>query len=102
MVGLFLKKKRPGAQIAILEEEHCRRSQHKNAGFSCFGSPSELLANVDNIGWQTTLELTENRFQGIQIIKTFFGNTIDYNPCGASELFWMKKNLRLHIPKWKN
>ena len=88
-LAYFLKKKKPGAQIAILERGTLPQgASTKNAGFSCFGSPSELLANVDKIGWQTTLDLTENRFQGIQIIKTFFGNTIDYNPCGASELFF--------------
>lgn len=88
-LAYFLKKKKPGANIGILEKGTIPSgASTKNAGFSCFGSPSELLENVKSIGWDTTLNLTESRFQGIQIIKTFFGNVIDYNPCGASELFY--------------
>ena len=87
-MAFFLKKQNPHAQIGILEKGTLPSgASTKNAGFSCFGSPSELLENVRNIGWDKTLALTEKRYQGIQIIKKYFGADIDYNPCGATELF---------------
>jgi gamma-glutamylputrescine oxidase len=87
-MAFFLKKKHPKAEIAILERGTLPSgASTKNAGFACFGSPSELLENVKEIGWDSTLAMTEKRFEGIQIIKQYFGDVIDYNPCGASELF---------------
>ena len=84
----FLKKKSPLLSIAILERGTLPSgASTKNAGFACFGSPSELLQNVQEIGWKKTLEMTSKRYEGIQIIKQNFGKSIDYKPCGASELF---------------
>lgn len=87
-LAYFLKKQKPEAAIAILERGTLPNgASTKNAGFACFGSPSELLENVKEIGWDKTLEMTQKRFEGIQIIQQHFGDVIDYNPCGASELF---------------
>ena len=87
-MAYFLKKQKPEAAIAILERGTLPNgASTKNAGFACFGSPSELLENVKEIGWNKTLEMTQKRFEGIQIIQQHFGDVIDYNPCGASELF---------------
>jgi gamma-glutamylputrescine oxidase len=86
--AFFLKKAFPDFKIAILERGSMPMgASTKNAGFSCFGSPSELLENVRNIGWAKTLETTQKRFEGIKIIKQYFQDTIAYNACGASELF---------------
>lgn len=87
-LAYFLKKQKPKAAIAILERGTLPSgASTKNAGFACFGSPSELLENVKEIGWNKTLEMTQKRFEGIQIIQNHFGDVIDYNSCGASELF---------------
>ncbi|MCP9769754.1 FAD-binding oxidoreductase [Lacihabitans sp. LS3-19] len=97
-MAYLLKMKKPNAHIGILEKGTLPSgASTKNAGFACFGSPSELLENVKTIGWDKTLELTEKRYQGIQLIKAHFGTEIDYNPCGATELFseegFFKENL---------
>ncbi len=90
-MAYFLKKQKPEAAIAILERGTLPNgASTKNAGFACFGSPSELLENVKEIGWDKTLEMTQKRFEGIQIIQQHFGDVIDYNPCGASELFTVR------------
>jgi gamma-glutamylputrescine oxidase len=90
-MAYFLKKQNSEATIAVIERGTLPSgASTKNAGFACFGSPSELLENVKEIGWDKTLEMTQKRFEGIQIIKQNFGEVIDYNPCGASELFTEK------------
>ncbi len=90
-MAYFLKKQKSEAAIAILERGTLPNgASTKNAGFACFGSPSELLENVKEIGWNKTLEMTQKRFEGIQIIQQHFGDVIDYNPCGASELFTVR------------
>jgi gamma-glutamylputrescine oxidase len=87
-MAYFLKKQNPLAEVAIVERGTLPNgASTKNAGFACFGSPSELLENVKDMGWDQTLAMTQKRFEGIQIIKQHFGEVIDYNPCGATELF---------------
>ena len=72
-MAYFLKKQKPKAAIAILERGTLPNgASTKNAGFACFGSPSELLENVKEIGWDKTLEMTQKRFEGIQIIQQHF------------------------------
>ena len=87
-LAYFLKKQAQNSKIAIFEKGILPSgASTKNAGFACFGSPSELLENIKDLGMSKAMELTKKRFEGIQIIKENFGKTIDYNPCGASELF---------------
>lgn len=87
-MAFFLKKQNPNSNIAIIERGVLPQgASTKNAGFACFGSPSELLENVNEIGWNKTLELTKKRYDGIGIIQKYFGKSIDYNPFGASELY---------------
>ncbi|TAD93239.1 MAG: FAD-binding oxidoreductase, partial [Bacteroidetes bacterium] len=59
----------------------------RNAGFACFGSPSELLSDAqqnEDAMWQTV----EWRFKGIEKMKALFQpQTIDYTPCGGFECY---------------
>jgi gamma-glutamylputrescine oxidase len=90
-LAYFLKTKAPNLKIAIVERGNLSQgASTKNAGFACFGSPSELVENIANIGLDQTFYWTEKRFKGIELIKKHFGNKIDYLPCGASELFGSK------------
>jgi gamma-glutamylputrescine oxidase len=87
-MAYFLKQKNSNLKIAIIEKGVLPSgASTKNAGFACFGSPSELLENVKQIGWDKTLEMTQKRFEGIKLIERHFGKLINYNDCGASELF---------------
>jgi gamma-glutamylputrescine oxidase len=90
-LAYFLKTKAPNLKIAIVERGNLSQgASTKNAGFACFGSPSELVENIANIGLDQTFYWTEKRFKGIELIKKHFGNKIDYLPSGASELFGSK------------
>ncbi len=91
-VGLWsaywLKKKDPRLRITILERGLIPSgASTRNAGFACFGSLTELLADADIMGIDRTLELVEMRYKGIERIrKTFPGKQIDFEPSGGFDL----------------
>ena len=87
-LAYFLKKEKPNLDICILDSGVLPMgASTKNAGFSCFGSPTELLENIDVMGVDVAMYWAEQRFKGIRIIDEYFGSEIDYDPCGGTELF---------------
>ncbi len=78
----------PKLKIIILEKGILPHgASTKNAGFACFGSPSELLENIKEKGLDSTITLTEKRYKGVRKIKEAFGTRIDFNECSSYELF---------------
>lgn len=91
-LAYFLKQHSPKLNIVILEKGiFPSGASTKNAGFACFGSPSELLENIKVLGIDQTFYWAEKRFLGIEIIRNTFGNSIDYSSCGGTELFDKKE-----------
>jgi glycine/D-amino acid oxidase-like deaminating enzyme len=92
LVGLwsayYLKKKHPSLKITIVERGIIPAgASTRNAGFACFGSLTELLADIDHMGKEKTLELVSLRFNGLRKIrKTFRDSEIGYEPLGGYEL----------------
>ena len=92
-VGLWtayeLIQKNPKLQITILERGVIPSgASTRNAGFSCFGSVSELMYDVQLMGEANMLETVKMRYDGLQRIqKVFDKNTIDYDQFGGYELF---------------
>ena len=71
-LAFFLKKQNPKIQIAILERGVLPTgASTKNAGFSCFGSPTELLENIAVMGVDEAMFLAEQRFRGIKMIEQY-------------------------------
>ena len=67
----------------------------RNAGFSCFGSVSELMYDVQLMGEAAMLETVKMRYDGLQRIqKVFKSKEIDYNQWGGYELFEGKKIIK--------
>lgn len=59
----------------------------RNAGFACFGSPTELLYDAKVNGEATMWEIAAMRYHGIEKIKQQFSPAIiDYDNCGGYEL----------------
>jgi glycine/D-amino acid oxidase-like deaminating enzyme len=92
-VGLWtaydLIQKNPGLNITILERGVIPSgASTRNAGFSCFGSVSELIYDVALMGEKNMLETVKMRYDGLQRIQNVFGKaTIDYDQLGGYELF---------------
>jgi glycine/D-amino acid oxidase-like deaminating enzyme len=86
--AINLKRKYPAAKIVILERGYLPTgASSKNAGFACFGSPTEIfddLANTDeNEVWNTI----SMRFEGLQELKDLVKNhDIDFQKNGSWDL----------------
>ena len=87
--ALQLKLKNPAYKITILERGIIPTgASTRNAGFSCFGSPSELLADVVSMGEDKMWQLVEMRYKGLmEIRKHFTEASIEYDGCGGYECF---------------
>lgn len=87
--ALKLAEKNPNHTITILERGIIPTgASTRNAGFSCFGSPSELLHDIALMGEEKTFELVELRYKGLQEIKKYFADdVIGYDASGGYECF---------------
>jgi glycine/D-amino acid oxidase-like deaminating enzyme len=92
-VGLWtayeLINKNPKLNITILERGVIPSgASTRNAGFSCFGSVSELMYDVKLMGESNMLETVKMRYDGLQRIQNVFKKEeIDYDQWGGYELF---------------
>ncbi|RYY95527.1 MAG: FAD-binding oxidoreductase [Chitinophagaceae bacterium] len=84
-----LRRRYPRAGIVLLERDLIPMgASTRNAGFACFGSAGELVADAVALGNDRMLELVELRYRGLrQIEKTFSARRIDLDWCGGYELF---------------
>ncbi len=92
LVGLwsayYLKKKAPALSITIVDRGLIPTgASTRNAGFACFGSLTELVSGIREMGEDQLLELVELRYKGIKKIgKTFGKKTIGFEKEGGYEL----------------
>jgi glycine/D-amino acid oxidase-like deaminating enzyme len=60
----------------------------KNAGFTCFGSPSEILADLQKNSLEEVVNLIERRIKGLELLKKTLGEKkIDYRHWHGYEVF---------------
>jgi gamma-glutamylputrescine oxidase len=86
--ALELKKKRPGVNILMVDRGIIPTgASTRNAGFSCFGSATELLYDERTLGQDKMLMLATLRYEGLRHInETFRPKDISYQQCGGYEL----------------
>jgi len=86
----------PKLQITILERGTIPSgASTRNAGFSCFGSVSELMSDIQLMGEAAMIETVKMRYDGLQRIQEVFkAKEIDYNQWGGYELFEGKKTIK--------
>ncbi len=89
-------QKNPKLNITILERGTIPSgASTRNAGFSCFGSVSELMYDIQLMGEIAMLETVKMRYDGLQRIQNVFkAKEIDYNQWGGYELFEGKKTIK--------
>ncbi len=87
--ALALQEKYPKAKILILEKGFLPQgASTKNAGFACFGSISEILADMRHQSEEKVAALVQKRWNGIQLLRKILGDTkLDFQAKGGHELF---------------
>ncbi|HYF31442.1 MAG TPA: FAD-binding oxidoreductase [Chitinophagaceae bacterium] len=87
--ALELKRKKKRLEITVIDRGIIPTgASTRNAGFSCFGSTTELLYDAKTFGEEQMLTLATLRYKGLlHIRENFKPKTIDYHEWGGYELF---------------
>ncbi|MGX5686199.1 NAD(P)/FAD-dependent oxidoreductase [Chryseobacterium cucumeris] len=86
--AISIKEKYPEKSVLIIERNSIPLgASTRNAGFACFGSLTEIIADSEKMGWEKTLELVTMRFNGLQKIQHYFKHDeIDFELNGGYEI----------------
>ena len=86
--AIHLRKKNPKAKILVLERGYLPSgASSKNAGFACFGSPTELGDDIQSFGEAHVWETVKLRLEGLEYLKQLLGkDTIDLQINGSWDL----------------
>lgn len=92
--ALKIKELQPKSNIKILERGFLPTgASTKNAGFTCFGSPSELLDDLKNQTEKEVFNLVKLRLNGLKKLKKLVGEPqMNYKEYGGYELFNCKND----------
>jgi gamma-glutamylputrescine oxidase len=86
--AIQLKRKYPTAKILILERGYLPSgASSKNAGFACFGSPTEIFDDLARMRENEVWNTIAMRFEGLKELKHLVQNyDIDYQKNGSWDL----------------
>ena len=86
--ALRYKTNHPKSTVTVIESGILPSgASTKNAGFACFGSTGELIADIEKSG-SNVFEVVEKRWKGLQYLRELLGDeTIEYQHTGGYELF---------------
>lgn len=95
--ALHLKKKYPDAKIVVLERGYLPSgASTKNAGFACFGSPTELIDDLTKMDEATVFSTIEKRWKGLQTLRSIIGdNALDFQQNGSWEIIHSKEKFSI-------
>lgn len=87
--ALFHKRTHPHHHVVVLEKgQFPSGASVKNAGFACFGSPSELIADIDAEGMDAAMARVEMRWRGLHELRQELGDeALRYEANGGHEIF---------------
>lgn len=87
--AIFCKQRSPKMRITVLERGGLPSgASTKNAGFACFGSLSELLADLRVQSPDAVFGRAIERIAGLHSLRSLLGDkAIGFEPCGGFELF---------------
>ena len=87
--ALFYKQTFPDHDVLILDRGITPMgASTRNAGFTCIGSISEHLADINIAGLETVLNRIERRWNGLNLLRDTMGETqMAYENTGGYEIF---------------
>ncbi|MEO0735066.1 MAG: FAD-dependent oxidoreductase, partial [Bacteroidota bacterium] len=96
-----LKRRAPTLDVTLVERAPIPRgASTRNAGFACFGGPTELLADLDAYGEEATLATVRKRYAGIRALENnFAGRGIDWAKHGGYELVDVPEKVALVLQR---
>ncbi|MFN4008130.1 MAG: NAD(P)/FAD-dependent oxidoreductase [Chitinophagaceae bacterium] len=85
--AIHAKQQHPTWRILVVEAHAIPTgASTRNAGFACFGSPTELLHDIEQTSESETLAIVEMRYKGIAQLRQWLGDEkLCFNPCGGFE-----------------
>ncbi|MFY0674395.1 MAG: FAD-binding oxidoreductase [Bacteroidia bacterium] len=87
-VALNIKKKYTKAKVLVIDKDlRFSVASTKNAGFACFGSPSEFLSDIEKMGEEKATQFLKKRQQGIELIAKEYSARCDHTSCISHEWF---------------
>ena len=88
-LALFYKKTYPDHDVLIVEKGVAPEgASTRNAGFTCIGSLSEHLSDMQKAGEETVLKRIERRWNGLNLLKSMFSaEEMGYSHSGGYEIF---------------
>lgn len=86
--AIALRKRYPDARIVVLERGYLPTgASTKNAGFTCFGSASELVDDLSRMDENTVWETVQLRYEGLQLLLSTYGSeNLGYERSGSWDL----------------
>lgn len=86
--AITIKEKHPEKSVLIIEKNAIPTgASTRNAGFACFGSLTEIIADFEKMGREKTLDLVKMRYDGLKKIQQYFpAEEIDFERCGGFEI----------------
>ena len=86
--ALHLRKANPSAKIIILERGYLPTgASTKNAGFACFGSPTELKDDLAKMKEHAVWETVAMRLEGLtELFSLVDPKSIQYEACGSWDI----------------
>lgn len=87
--ALFHKRRFPSHHVLVVERGvFPAGASVRNAGFACFGSPSELLADIAAEGAGVALQRVEERWKGLLALRAELGDSaMGFEASGGYEIY---------------
>jgi glycine/D-amino acid oxidase-like deaminating enzyme len=100
IVGLsaafHIKLEHPDARVVVLERDFVSfGASTRNAGFACYGSPSEILSDLKNHPAQQVFSTMAMRWKGLHLLRSYIPDIeMDFHQNDGFEIF-LKENEHL-------
>lgn len=91
--ALSIRKRYPSAKIVVLERGYLPSgASTKNAGFACFGSPTELISDLQSQSSEKVWSTVAQRWEGLQQLRSLLGDDIvDFQQHGSWDIITQKE-----------
>lgn len=93
--AIHLQQKHPKKKVCILERGYLPSgASTKNAGFTCIGSPSEILDDLNHNNEEQVFETVSQRWKGLNYLRELIRDEqMGYKEKGSYELFRAKDQI---------